>query len=106
MDGHFSDVQKLLKNRSKIYIRLWPTIKNLFKATTSQPDLRMHTTFKVVKQLNHIGSMKTFTEPSFNMRIEERLTILKNVCDECVTFMNKKQRYTGSSGTRQLSIIF
>ena len=49
-------------------------------------------TFKVVKQLNLIGAMKTFTKPNCNLCMEERLTILKNLRDKRVTIMNKKLR--------------
>ena len=34
-----------------------------FKATTSRTDLRKYMTFKLVKQLNPIGAMKTITKP-------------------------------------------
>ena len=35
-----------------------------FNSNTSHTDLRKYTTFKLVKQLNPIGSMKTFTKPN------------------------------------------
>ena len=46
-------------------------------------------TFKVVKQLNPIGAMKTFTKLNCNQFMEERLTILKKLHDKRVTIMNK-----------------
>ena len=46
-------------------------------------------TFKVVKQLNPIGAMKTFTKPNCNLCMEEPLIILKNIRDKHVTVMNK-----------------
>ena len=60
-----------------------------FKATASRTDLRKYMTFKVVKQLNLIGEMKTFTKPNCNLFTEERLTILKEIRDKCITIMNK-----------------
>ena len=50
-------------------------------------------TFKVVKQLNPIGSTKTFPKHNCNVCMEQHLTILKKLCDECVTYMNKKHIY-------------
>ena len=91
----------------KNHIRLCPTIKNI-------SDLPHHTlayvcacmTFEVVKQLNPIGSMKMFPKPNCNICIEQHLTILKKLCDECVVYMNKKHIYTVADGTRELSVIF
>ena len=45
--------------------------------------------FKVLKQLNPIGAMKTFTKPNCNLCTKERLTILKKLRDKRVTVMNK-----------------
>ena len=53
-------------------------------------------TFKVVKQLNQIGAMKTFTKPDCNLCMEERLTILKKLRDKCVTIMNKNSEIYGA----------
>ena len=44
--------------------------------------------FKLVKQLNTVESMKQFTIPNYNLCMEEWLTVLKNLCDKCVTLMN------------------
>ena len=38
--------------------------------------------------------------------MEQHLTILKKLCDECVVYMNKKHIYTVADGTRELSVIF
>ena len=46
-------------------------------------------TFKVLKQLNPIGTMKTFTKPNFNLCMQERLTILKMIREKRVKAMNK-----------------
>ena len=46
-------------------------------------------TFKVVKQINPIGAMKTFTKPNCNIYTEELLTILKKLRDKCVMVINK-----------------
>ena len=53
-------------------------------------------TFKVVKQINLIGAMKTFTKPNINLCMEERLTILKKLCDKRVTIMNKNLKIYGA----------
>ena len=52
--------------------------------------------FKVVKQLNLIGAMKTFTKPNCNLCMQEQLTILKKIRDKRVTVMNKNLDIYGS----------
>ena len=44
---------------------------------------------KVVKHINRVGSMKTFTKPNCDLCVEELLTILKNIRERRVTLMNK-----------------
>ena len=66
-----------------------------FNTTTSRTDLRKYMTFKVVKQINLIGAMKTFTKPNCNLCIEERLTILKKIHDKRVTIINKNPEIYG-----------
>ena len=53
-------------------------------------------TFKVVKQINPIGAMKKFTKPNCNLCMEERFTILKNICDKRVIIMNKNSEIYGA----------
>ena len=53
-------------------------------------------TFKLVKQLNLIGAMKTFTKPNCNIFIAERLKTLKKLRDKCVTIMNKNSEMYGA----------
>ena len=53
-------------------------------------------TFKVVKQLNPIGAMKTFTKPNCNLCMEEHLTILKKLREKRVTIMNKNLEIYGA----------
>ena len=60
-------------------------------------------TFKVVKQINLIGAMKTFTKPNFNICMEERLTILKKLHEKRVPVMNKNLKMYGDC---QHKIIF
>ena len=48
----------------------------------SRTYLRKCMTFKFVKQLNPIGKMKTLTKPNFNICMEKRLTIPKNLRDK------------------------
>ena len=53
-------------------------------------------TFKVVKQLNLIGAMKTFTKANCNLCMEELLTILKKMRDKRVKIMNKNSDIYGA----------
>ena len=76
MDGHISDLQRLLKNRQKPDSFSAHFVQH-FNDTTSRTQLRKCMTFKVIKQLNPIGAMKTFTKPNCNLCMQERLTILK-----------------------------
>ena len=63
--------------------------KQHFKTTMSHIDILKYMTFKVVNQINKIGAMKTFTKPNCNLCMGERLTVLNNIRDKRVTFMNK-----------------
>ena len=51
--------------------------KQHFKYITSHTDLRKCMTFKVAKQINAIGAMKSFTKPDCNICMEERLNTQK-----------------------------
>ena len=106
MDGHFSDLLCLLNNVQKSD-SFAAHFEQHFNATTSRTYLRKYMTFNVVKQINPIGAMKTFTKPNCSLRMEERLMILKNICYKRVTVMNKKTwRYMGPAGTKLLSVYF
>ena len=59
-----------------------------FNNTTSRTDLRKCMTFKEINQLNPIGAMKIFTKPNCNLCMQERLTIMKELCEKRVTVMN------------------
>ena len=88
MDGHFSDLLRLLKNVQK---------PESFAAHFEQlTDLSKYMTLKVVNQLNLIGAMRTFTKTHCNLCMEERLTILKNICDKLVTIMNNNSEIYGA----------
>ena len=63
--------------------------KQNFNATTTYTDLHKYMTFKVLKMINLIGSIKKLTKPNFKLCIEERLTILKKLRDKHVTIVNK-----------------
>ena len=52
--------------------------------------------FKVVNQLNSIGTMKTFTKPNWNLCMDERLMILKILRDKCIKIMNKNSEIYGA----------
>ena len=57
MDGHFSDILRLLKNGQK-YDWFAAHFKQNFNSTTSRTDVYKWMTFKVVKQLNPVRAMK------------------------------------------------
>ena len=95
MDGHFSDLQRLLKNGQKSDSFAAHFVQH-FNNTTSRTDLRKCMTFKVIKQINPIGVMKFFTKPNCNLFMQERLKILKKLCDKCVTVMNKNSEIYGA----------
>ena len=59
-----------------------------YNATTSRTDLCKYTTFKLGKQLNPIGAMKTYTKSNCKLCTEERLMVLRNIRDKHVTVMN------------------
>ena len=63
-------------------------------------------TFKVVKQLNLNGAMKTFTKPDYNLCMEEHLTILKKLREKPVTVMNKNLEIYGACGHKITLHIF
>ena len=67
-----------------------------FNNTMSRTDLRKCMTFMAINQLNLIGAMKTFTERNCNLCMQERLTILKNLCDKRVTVVNKNPEIYGA----------
>ena len=88
MDGHFSDLQRLLKNGQKSDSFSAHFVQH-FNSTTSCTELRKCMTFKVLNQLNPIGTMKKFTKPNCNLFMQESLTILKMLRDKRVTVMKK-----------------
>ena len=88
MNGHFYDLLRLLKNGQKLD-EFAAHFEQHFNTTMSRIDLRKCIKFKVVKQLNQIGAMKTFTKPNCNLCIQERLKILKKLRDKRVTVVNK-----------------
>ena len=75
MDVHFTDILRLLKNGQKL--------------DSFADHFKQHFTFKLVKQLKPIGSMKTFTKPNLNLCLEEPLAILKNLRGKHFTVTNK-----------------
>ena len=88
MDGHFSDVQYLLKTGQKSDSFAAHYNKH-FKSTRSNMNLCMCMTFKVSKQIKPTVSIKTLTKPNCSICTEEILTILKKLCDKRVMLMNK-----------------
>ena len=95
MYGHLSDLQCLLNNGQKSDYFAAHFLQ-YFNNTTSHTDLCKCVTFKVIKQLNPIGAMKTFTKPNCNQYIQERLIILKKLRDKRATVMNKDSEIYGA----------
>ena len=95
MDGRFSNILHLLKNGQKSD-SFAAHFEQHFNSTTPRTDPRKYMTFKVVKQLNQIGAMKTFTKPNCKLCMEERLTILKKLREKRVTSMNNNSEIYGS----------
>ena len=86
MDGNFTDLQRLLKYGQKSDSFAAQFVQH-FKNTTSRTDLRQCMTSKIIKRLNLIGAMKTFTKPNCIICMQEYLTILKNLRDKRVMVM-------------------
>ena len=95
MDGHFSDLLRLLKNGTKLD-SFADHFEQHFNATKTRTYLCKVMAFKVLKQINPIGAMKTFTEPNCNLCMEECLIILKKLRDKCVTIINKNLNIYGA----------
>ena len=95
MDGHLSDLLRLLKNRKKSDSFAAHFEQN-FNTTTSSTDIRKYMSFKVVKQLNPIGEMEAFMKPNCNICMQEHLTIIKNIREKRVTVMNNNSYIYGA----------
>ena len=65
MEGHFSDLLRILKNGQKSDL-FAAHLEHHFNTNTSRTDLRKYMTFKVVKQISLIGAMKTFCNVHFS----------------------------------------
>ena len=87
MDGNLSDLLRLLKNRQKSD-SFAAHFEQQFNSTTSHTYLRKYMTFKVVNQIKPIGAINTFTKSNCNLCMEERLTIIKKLCEKRVPTMN------------------
>ena len=87
MGDNLSDILRILKNGQKSD-SFSTHFKHHFKSTTSRKNLRKYLTFKLVNQINMVSTMKTFTKPNCNLCLEERLIILKKMCEKRVTAMN------------------
>ena len=95
MDGHFSNLLRLLKNGQKSD-SFAAHFEQHFNTITSRTDLRKYMTFKVVNHLILIGAMKTFTKPNCKLCMEECLTILKKLREKCFTIMNNNLEIYGA----------
>ena len=74
MDGHFPDLQRLLKNVKKPD-SFAAHFGHHFNTTKARTDLCKYMMFKVVNQLNRIGAIKIFTKPHCNICMQEHLMI-------------------------------
>ena len=83
-DIHFSSLQRSIKTGKN---------QQHFQYTMSCTDLHKCMSFKVVKQLNPILAMKSFTKPICYLCMEERLAILNNLHNLKVILMKKKELY-------------
>ena len=63
IDGNLSDLLRLLKNGQKPD-SFAAHFEQHLNSATPRTDIRKYTTFKLVKQLNPIDAMKTFTKPN------------------------------------------
>ena len=88
MDGHFYDVQHMIKNGRKSD-SFSAHDEQHFKYTTPHTDLQKYMLLKLVKQFNKIGAMKSFMKYYCNLCIEKWLTILKKLRDKNITIMKK-----------------
>ena len=88
MDGYFSDFQRLLKNGQKSDSFAAHFVQH-FNNTKSRTYLHKYMPFKVVNQINPIGTMKKSKKPNCNIFMQERLTILKKLRDKRIMVMNK-----------------
>ena len=95
MDDHLYDLQRLLKNRQKPDA-FSVHFEQHFNTTTPRTDIRKYMKFKVIKKLRPIGTIGKFKKPNFNLCMEERLTIFKNIHDKRVTVMNNKSEIYGA----------
>ena len=95
MDGHFSNLQRLLKNGQKSDSFAAHFLHH-FNTTTLCTDIRKYMRFKLVQKLNPIGAMKKFTKPNCNLCMQEHLTILKKIREKRVTVMNKNSDIYGA----------
>ena len=81
MNGNSSNVQWLLKNE-KISDSFLVDYENHFKYTMSHNYLLMLTEVKLFRRTNTTGDIKASTKTNFNLFMEERLTIIKIICDK------------------------
>ena len=87
MDGHVFNVQIILNNRQKSE-SFTANYDQQFKSNMSINYLHNCIIFKLVKQINSIGDMNSFTKPNFMLCMEEWLNMLKNIRDQNITLMN------------------
>ena len=66
MNGHFSDLLRLLSNGQKSD-SFAARFEHHFNTTTPHTYLHKYMTFKAVNQINPIGAMKTFTKPNCSL---------------------------------------
>ena len=87
MDGYFSNLLRLLKNGEKSD-SFAAHFEQHFNSTTSHTDLHKCMMLKILKQPKPIVAMKFLTKPNCNLCMEERLIILKILCDKRIMVMN------------------
>ena len=69
-------------------------------------DLRKFIMFNIVNHIYPFGEMEYYIKLNYNLCMEERLTILKNICEKNITLMNKIVDIRGLSAQNNSPYIF
>ena len=104
-DINFYYVQHILKNRQKPDL-ISAHYKQHFKYIMSCTELRNFTTLKLFRQINKIGSMKSFVKPNCNLCMEERLIILKIYVIKASHLRTKIWKYMGLLSQNNFLLVF
>ena len=101
----FLQCPKYFFNDNKLYSSAAHCEQHL-KYSTSRTCILNYMRIKVVKRINHIGTMKTFTKPNYSLCMEEPLTIPKRLHGKHITLMIKKIGIYGTFWHKTTFIFF